>query len=113
MLSNSEKMVNHYGQLLLLVLGTVVGVTPLVLFILPILGIWQLVDFMILWSENGYKKWYIFYLSAILVFILFGIFIGYFFDSEDNNIANLNSMIGFSYYSIIIAWIFLLHWRKK
>ena len=118
MLSNSEKMVNHYGQLLLLILGTVFGFTPfgmynmILVLILPILGIWQLVDFIILWSENGYKKWYIFYISAILIFTFFTVFIRYLFGYNDI-IANVYPMIGLACYSIIIACVYLFYWRKK
>ena len=121
MADNQEKTINHYGQLFLLLLATTFGFTRLglfsmvLLYILPILGIWQLIDFALLWSANGYKKWYSFYICTILAFILFGIFISYSSDNDDdnNNAGNLGSMIGLACYTITIGWVYLLYWRKK
>ncbi len=120
MSANLAKNINHYGQLLLLVLASIcciLGATPLMvlsmflMYFLPILGIWQVIDFIALWAKNGYKKWYSFYIGAMLTFVLL-VLLGYIFH-EDNRVVNFATMLGFGCYNIVIAWIYLLYWRKK
>ena len=111
MANNLEGTANHYGQLFLLILGTIFGFTPFVIFILPFLGVWQIIDFLVLSSANGHKKWHNLYIWAVLVFVFFALG-GYIF-SENIKVVNLFTIIGLVYYTIIIAWIYLLYWRKK
>ena len=137
MANNLEGTANHYGQLFLLILVTIFCILGLIFyfdfgfilllpFILTFLGVWQVIDFVTLWVKNGYKKWYNLYIGAILIFLLFVILIfstaldyisfpesikEYFYV----HISYLNLFITLmcSLYTIIIAWIYLLYWRKK
>ncbi len=117
---NPAKTINFFGQLSLLVFATIcciLGVTPMLgasiflLYLLPILGIWQSVDFAVLWAKNGYKKWYSFYIIAMLIFLLL-VLLGYYF-SDDHNIVNFRTILGFGCYNIVVAWIYLFYWRKQ
>ena len=120
MANNAAKIINHYGQLFLLVSATIfciLGFTPmmvyslLLMFVLPVLGVWQIIDFLVLSSASGHKKWHNSYICVVLIFLFFAL-IGYTF-SDDSKIVNFYTTIGLIYYTVIIAWIYLLYWRKK
>ncbi len=114
------KNINYFGQLFLLIFATIcciLGFSPLLgasmflMFLLPTLSVWQIADFGMLWSKNGYKKWYSFYIMAMLIFLLL-VLLGYYF-SDDHNIVNFRTILGFCCYNIVVAWIYLFYWRKK
>ena len=126
MSENPAKTINHFGQLSLLVLATICCIagfiiTPFSMFlmvILPILGIWQLVDFVVLWSKNGYQKWYNWYIGTMIGFVLLLGFIlllfsDYIHNSYNTTISNFHIIIIFSSYNVIVAWVYLLKWRKQ
>ena len=120
MVNNLERRANHSGQLFLLVSATIfciLGFTPmmmyslLLIYVLPFLGIWQIIDFLVLSSASSHKKWHNLYIWAVLIFVFFAL-TGYIF-SENIKIVNYFTSLGLVCYSIIIAWIYLLYWRKR
>ncbi len=126
MSDNPAKTINYYGQLSLLVLASIfciLVVTPLMMFslflmyLLPILGIWQAIDFVVLWRKNGYKKWYNLYIGAMIGFVLLLAFMlllfsGYIPISYNAYISNFIIIFIFSCYTVVVAWVYLLKWRK-
>ncbi len=76
---NSNQKANYYGQLALIIASPLAAVffsidKVLMVFMslavpLPILGVWQILDFVILWRNYGYKKWYGIYLLLLSVAI--------------------------------------------
>ncbi len=127
MSDNSAKNINYYGQLVLLVLASIcciLVVTPLMMFslflmyLLPILGIWQAIDFVALWRKNGYKKWYNWYIGAMIGFVLLLgfvvlLFSGYIPISYNTSVSNFYIILIVSSYTVVVAWFYLLKWRKQ
>ncbi len=92
--------INYYGQLTLIFVCFVCGATlvysMLLIVLLPLLGLWQIIDFIALWLNTGYQKWYSVYLilfcvGAITLYITFVL---------PNNTKDHNVIL-----SIIYSWI--------
>ena len=119
MADNPEKTVNHYAQFALLFLIIItclsfytpaLGFSIILVGLLPLLGIWQLIDFIVLWKINGHEKWYDSYLWAVFVFTLL-VLLGYVF--SNTKIVNIFTIQLVIYYSVVIASVYLFYWRKN
>ena len=113
------EIINYYGQLFLLVWATcclalgLIGLLMVAIFlwyILPVLGIWQAIDFIALWIKQGYKKWYMWYILYICI-VLLSLFFASF--TKNDNVVSIIIFIILVCYSITISWKYLLDWRKN
>ncbi len=108
-----EQKVNYYGQLimiiicfLLLISVTSSMLSALLYIFLPALGMWQIIDFIMLWLTYGYKKWYGVYLFLLSVAI-FGFYFT-FFSNRSYDFAIVSTII----YTWFLACIYLGMRRK-
>ncbi len=71
---DSNQKINYYVQLVLIIICLICGASIVFSMflgvLLPILGGWQILDFVMLWLTYGYKKWYGIYLFLLSIAII-------------------------------------------
>ena len=92
---DSDQKINYYVQLALIIICLICGgsiIFSMFLFVLlPVLGGWQILDFIMLWLTYGYKKWYGVYLFLLSVAI-FGFYFT-FFSNRSYDFAIVSTII--------------------
>ena len=88
---DSDQKINYYVQLALIIICLICGgsiIFSMFLFVLlPVLGGWQILDFIMLWLTYGYKKWFTIYLLLLSVAIIGGYFVFWGGTNTDTNIS--------------------------
>ena len=71
---DGNQKINYYVQLALIIICLICGgsiIFSMFLFVLlPILGGWQILDFIMLWLTYGYKKWFTVYLLLLFMAVI-------------------------------------------